>query len=362
MSNTKIDFSGLTAAIPEVVTDMKDLVKKKVFNEGNFGNLLTVTGGIDHDKKVGYLGEMGDIGEKANPSGCTLNTRVVTLPITEETWEPKPFDQRLFFCADDLNNTIGQKVLDKGIDKYDMQQTEYFKLLLDYISNQIQKMNWRFAWMCILDGTNVDDSPPGEFTAGVDKNLLNVQNSLFKRAYDVIGNEAGQRVEIDANNQSTYQEQLDELTGEKAFEIAQKIYFDAPLEIRQHVLEGNVKALCTLSFHDKLSQYMQGKDLETTFANLQDGTRIVKVNGVEYVAVPEWDYMINRFNNTGTKWKDPHRVLLTTKDNMLFGIPSTTVWNNWEMWYEKKDKGVYLDISDKFDTRFAHKNMLMFGV
>ncbi len=223
-------------------------------------------------------------------------------------------------------------------------------------------MWWRFAWVVDEDATSVTDTPPGEVTAGVDINLMNMQHGLFKRAYQIIGASTDQRITIAANNEATTALQFSALTADIAKNIANNIYYNSPLEIRQNIRNDNMVALCTLSFHDKLKQYFQGKDLESMLSYLENGMEVVKVNGLSFVAVPDWDFMIKKYYDNGTKLKDPHRVLLTTKNNLLFGVPSISDWGEFELWYEKKDKGVYLDIEDKFDTRFGFKNQIMFAV
>ncbi len=118
--SSKIDFSSLTDRVPEQVMNFADLIKEKSFEYGNFTDLLTLVDDIDYQKKIGFIGEMPDIGVKANTAACTLNTRTVEIPTSEEEWLPKKFDTRLFFCADDLNDTVAQIIINKGIRRYDI--------------------------------------------------------------------------------------------------------------------------------------------------------------------------------------------------------------------------------------------------
>lgn len=359
---SKIDFSSLTAAIPEVVSDFKDLIKTKSFEKGNFADVLNVVEGIEYDKKVGYIGNMPDIGKKANVANCTLNTVTVEIPTSEETWSPKAFDSRMFFCADDLNETIGQKLLNNGIKRYDISESDYFDEVINELARGFNRMWWRFAWMGEINATNVTASPPGDITAGLDVNFLNFQNGFFKRAYDRIGVASDQHITIAANAQSTKATQLSALTADLAIGIANNLYYNAPLEIRQNIINDGMVALCTLSIHDKLKQYFQGKDLESMLTNLENGMQSLKINGIDFVGVPEMDHMIRKYNDLGSTWKDPHRIILAEKNNLLFGVPSIADWGDFEMWYEKKDKGIYIDFEDKYDTRFAFSNQFMFAV
>lgn len=362
MANSSFDWSSLTPSIPEVVKDWADIIKEAAFMSSDFSQFVTIVDDIVYGKKVGYVGKMTDFGKKATGDKCSLNAVAVTIPSSEKSWTPENFDSRLFWCAEDLYTTIMQRLLNKGIKKYDISDTVIMDEIRDFIAEGFEDMNWRFSWFSEKDAANTDDSPAGFVTAGVDVALLNTNDGLFKRLRDVVATTPAQRVTIAANLQTTYALQESVLTPALAIGYANDLYYSAPLNFRQKIKTDGAVALCTLSIHDKLKQYFQGKDLESMLTTLENGKEAIKINGIDFVAVPEWDANIQKYEDNGTSWREPHRMVLSAKGNLLFGIPSLTEWGEFESWYDKKDKGVYVDIADSYDTLISQDTQVMLAL
>lgn len=362
MANSKFDFNTITSSIPEVIMNWSDMVKEAAFMSSDFSQFVTIVEDIAYGKKVGFVGKMTDFGKKATGAKCSLNEVAVTIPTSEKSWTPENWDSRLFYCVDDLAGTIMQRLLNKGISKYDMTDTVVFEEIRLFIEESFSDMNWRFSWFADKDAANYDDSPAGFIKNGVDITLFNMNDGLFKKLETIVGLNPAQQVQIAANAQASYATQQSTLTPALALEYANDLYYKAPLAFRQSIKKNGAVAMCTLSIHDKLKQAFQGKDLESMLVNLENGKESIRINGIDFVAIPEWDYMIQRYFDNGTKWHNPHRMVLAAKGNLLFGIPSLDQWGQFEAWYEKKDKGVYIDVADSFDTQIPQSIEVMYAV
>jgi len=359
----KIDFSGLTNIEPIAVQSISELIKAALFNQADLSKEVTIIGNIEYDQNVGYLGKFGHIGKKKGSTGCSLNEIDASLAATEKTWAPKNWDTRLIFCADDYVNNVGEKALKKGIDRFDMMDTELMKIIVEYLMPSVIEMYNRFIWMNDLTAAHTDDSPAGNITPALSLDFVNIQDALWKKAFALATAAPTQRITIAANAQTTYATQLSELTPTLALSYANSLYYDAPLAVRQNLMTGNFYYKCTLSFFDKLAQNFQGvgstAPINIMLERLENGIQAIRVNGVLFVPDPVQDDMINTWNNTGTAWFLPHRVILCAKDNLLMGVPDVNTWANFDMFYDKVNKKVYIDMADKYDVMFLHDNLVM---
>lgn len=358
----KIDMTGLTAAIPEAVQELKDLIKKDAFTFGDLMSTVSIVPDVDYAKKIGFLGKLAAIGMTSSGS-CTLNTINATMPTTEKTWDPIQYDTRLALCKDDIANTIAMKVLKKGPEVFDMTNTDYMALFLEAVSEAMNEMYWRFIWFADKDAAGVDDSPAGYITAGVDLSLINPIDGLWKRARTIIASTPAQRVTIAANAQITTALQNSTFTKELALAAANSIYYDAPLQIQTKMLADGFEAKCTLAFFNKLIQNFQGFELESMRVDLEGGVSAgIKVNGIAFVPVPEWDEAIGVYENLGNSNRDPFRVVCYAKENALVGVPSLSTWGEFLADYSIETKKVYVDITDKIDALFLQDDMVMVAI
>ncbi len=114
---------------------------------------------------------------------------------------------------------------------------------------------------------------------------------------------------------------------------------------------------------DKLVQNFQGVGatigLESMRVSLENGLKGISINGVAFVADPTQDSMIKKYNDNGTKWHLPHRVILVSKDNMLVGVPDESTWGTFDIFYDKVTKKVYVDMADQIDTMWGQDSTVM---
>lgn len=362
MANSKVNFTDIGTRIPEPVMELKDLIKSKSFEYGDLKSLVTIIGDVDFKKKIGFLGELGDIGVKANSVNCSLNEVQALMSTTGKDWDPQDWDTQLKLCAEDVEGTIAQLSLKKGVQKYDLTDTEYFDLFVEALEIAVSKMYIRFVWFADKDAANVSDSPGGFITDGKDVNFINVIDGLWKRARAIIAATPEQRIAIPANAQVTSALQNSTLTKELALTYAENLYFNAPLDMQAEMIGGGYKAYCTVAYFNKLIRNFQSFELESMKTNLENGLFSIKVNGLEFVPVPDWDKMINTWENLGASKRDPFRVLVYETANALVGVPDLSTWGMFDAYYWKKDKAMYIDLADKIDALFLHDNRVMVAI
>ena len=355
---SKIDFSNLTAYIPEAVRDLNDLIKKAAFEHPDMRKYMTIVDGIEHDKKIGFYDNLADVGMKGHASACTLNEVTANVETSEKSWTPKTWDTRLILCADDINNTIAQKTLKKGIDRYDMTETQYMDLFQELLVDSIVRMYNRFTWLGDLNAAKFSDSPPGHITDAKNLNYINVVDAAWKQIYSIMSTTPAQRVTISENAQSTYATQ-ENISKADALGYIRDLIFKAPMVLRQEILKGGYTIMCTQHLFDKFAENFQGFELESQRTELENGIIAQKFHGVPVYPEPALDVMIQEWHDDGSKWYRPNRALLFSKNNLLLGVPSIQTWGAFDMFYERKDKKVYIDMEDKVDVKILHDNLVM---
>ena len=355
---SKIDFSSLTAYIPEAVRDLNDLIKDAVFKHPEMQRYMTIVDGIEHDRKIGFYDELGDIGKKAHTSNCTLNEVTANVSTSEKTWEPKRWDTRLVLCADEINDTIAQKTLKKGINRYDMTETQYMDLFQELLIEALVKMYNRFAWIADSDAAKFEDSPPGHITNSKDLDYVNFVDAAWKQIFAIGSTTAAQRVTISENAESTYAAQAD-ISAADALGYLEDMVYNAPLEMRQRIGEGGYEMLVTQRLYDMYAKNFKDVALESNKDDLQRGIRSLSLDGIPIIPVPEMDVKIRTWHDDGTRYWRPNRALLYNKNNLLLGVPDVRTWGEFDMFYERKDKKVYIDMEDLIDVKIHHDNLIM---
>ncbi|GEM_PF-4697626 len=360
----KIDFSGLTTFLPEAVNDIRDLIKKEVFMSKSLTDRVTVVNGIEYAKKVGYLTNMGDIGMTPSGTLCALNEINAQVGTEEKSWTPRAYDTRIILCADDVEATLAIKALKKGTNSTDLTDTDYLDVFVDMLKENFIRMFNRMSWMGDMGATRFSDSPAGYYSDTVDGAAFNVklvtmQYGFFYRFAQSIATVTGNHVDLSTyNNQVSYALQKSTMTSAVALATAKKLTEDLPLDFNYE----NQYFGCTRWFFHALKSNYQGFDLQEKLFNTENGMQGIRYNGVEFVWLPEWDYMITRYQDSGTAYHNPHRIASLRKDNLLLGVPDVNTWGLFEMFYDKVNRKYYIDIRDKFDTQIMHDTQLAYAV
>jgi hypothetical protein len=367
----RIDFSGLTTFLPEAVNSMTDLIKEEVFTSSDLQANVTIVDDIKYNKKVGYLTKLQDIGVKGHGTPCSINIVDARIGTVEKEWKPLPFDTRLVFCADTLHQGLLTKAVNAGVNRNDLTDTVYLEMFMEYLKTGIVEMYNRMIWMSDLTAARFSDSPAGEFSdtvvdpvsgapVALNKNLINMQDGFFKKMAAIIAAAPGQRVDLTAENVTpiSYALQKAAMTKARALAVAESLTRDMPLDFNVNEMEF----WCTRDFWTALHSNFQGFALESTRQDLENGANVVKVNGVNFYWKPEFDWMIHRYQNSGTKLSNPHRVFSFRKNNFLLGVPDVSVWGDMRMFYNEDERTYKIDIKDEFDVQIMQDKQIAYAI
>ena len=104
--------------------------------------------------------------------------------------------------------------------------------------------------------------------------------------------------------------------------------------------------------------YAESIQTEAQFAQRQNGIQEVRLYGHTITSLPYLDKEIEASFNNGTKLDNPYRVLYTTKDNLLLGIPQGAALHDFDVWYNKDDRNTYIQGIGDLDVKVVRPELI----
>ena len=275
--------------------------------------------------------------ESCDTTECSLNANY-----SGKKWELGLIACSVPICLRTFNDNFlifwnSYKMLNPGkVDRVYL-KTALLQYLTDLLSNSLEVAKWRVEYF-------------GD--KGSASKLLNGFDGWFAQAAAV----PGLVVPIAKNNGAIYAAQ--QMTGQEIYDLLiemeakyleQEWAGDKPMEYRM----TKKMAMTLAAFLNKLkdSSCCDGIDRINPDAV---GTKTfyydkLAFHGIPIKPMPEWDKIINKVGvlngGGGTNARvDPNRVLLINKTNLLIGTEEREMLKMLDIFYDKKDKKVYIDL------------------
>jgi len=108
----------------------------------------------------------------------------------------------------------------------------------------------------------------------------------------------------------------------------------------------------TRSIYENYLAYLQTQTgAEAAYSTLVNGVRTLTFNGIPLIKRPDWD---KRWKSADFGYVQPHRALLSTHKNYVFGTDSSDDMAKVEAWYELKDQLNYFRAQYCAGTQIVH--------
>lgn len=307
----KFDVSGLTLN-PEEVTEAGSVIVEKAFISGRLSDNYDVQTGISHDQQIVFLAKMGISGKAL--TSCTP-AEIGGLTFTQKTWTPKLIAGRFTNCANDENRLF--KILKKAKnvypDYFDRDGSPELQLVSALILMSMDESIPAKAW---FSDTAADEfSGAGVFTNGTDLDLFNQFDGLWKQ---ILADGAIPRYTIAKNAGANYAAQA--LAADEGLAILKAVYSGADSRLKGH---PDAKFYVTGEVYESFMDTVESKEYNGGIVKtLIDGRTTLSYKGITVYKELSLDEVIRSFQDNGTKWNTPHRVVLTTPENMPIGTLS----------------------------------------
>lgn len=352
-----LNLSAITFTADQL-RDLNELVVKATLESPDLTLFHSTETGIKNDREIGIVpGTLGLIGKAAQ--GCDPSPDTVSVIAALKTWSPKRIEVILRQCVTEINTTLIKLALKLGVNVNDLTNTAYFAFLQDLLSVDIPKMILRHAWMGNQDAMAVDGSPAGVLTSGTDEDYFNVINGFFYQLGVIYAGDANRRTTISENAQATTATQFSELSTD---DVAG--YLNGVIDGAKSVLgmQPDRQLLVTDSIFKRAYRYLQGKGLAYDIKVQQNGFKLGEWDGIPMYSVPLWDEWISAYENNGTKLNSPHRIVYTTKSNLVVGMEGTTLFDGFNIFYDNKSRYNYIEASDAFDVKVMNDELVQVGI
>jgi len=338
---TIIDFAKF-AFTDKQIRDLNELMYLTTIKSSDFNMFHDVYEGIISGEEIGWLGKMGMIGKSSR--GCSPSNDTPSVATVLKKWAPKEFDVRLNQCYTDLAGKMAVYARKNNTDVADLTGTDYMAIIEMLAAEAFVEFMWRL-WLMDTAAENVGGEGDGIITAGVDLNFVNITDGYWKQAAAIIAAAPTQQTVVAANAEATKALQFSALTPAVAYATLMNATYACTTELKQQV---NRMGIITRYFAEQAMKHFQALNThETEYRNVIEGIETLRINGVNFAISDDWGTQIEALNDLGTTYFKPHRAVITTKENLAFGITSQSQFGYFKSFFDNKDRTNYVDMIDQ---------------
>lgn len=333
---TQFDFSE------QECLDLNKVVFDKLCERPEFTSLVQVVTGVDCKEIIPYVNDRAGYkaGQFTDAAGCTLPECDMTIDVTNKTWDPAEIGCRWSLCIKDIKQCFD--IFQKGNSTWNQfnfleDNTDLADFVLAYILKEVMNAWWRITYFG--DKTSLD--------AG-----LNGIDGFYTQMFAYTQASAlEQYVAIPENAGATYVDQeIDSVRAEQIF----KATYLARFKAKEMKLCG-INDLVFIATCDLYNNLLIASEDKAEVCGCLEGNSPFNRNllnafesglvykGIPVVRAPQLDGVIMDCLDNGTKLDNPHRLILTTRNNMMIATKETESLDHLEVFYDKTDKKVYID-------------------
>lgn len=347
---------------PELMTDLSKAVVEEMLKspllQSMFGIIET---GVKNDKKIGFintsLGKMLKAPMNCSASGSTFERSMETA---EKTWSPKGVAFYNEECKTNLQASLGQYVMNAGINSYDLTNTQWYAFFLSYLPDNLAKDVFRYAWFGDTAAKNI--AAGGAITAGVDATYYTQFDGIWKQLMAIIAAAPARKTALtgNPNGQATFALQDSVLTPANVTDSLWNVYEQADIRLRS--ASNKVYITTDLVYLRLVKDLQMNKGTDTLMMKLIEGINVPTFNGTPIISCPVWDEIIRSDFSNGTIYSNPHRILLTTNDNLALGFQSDGAFDEFNVFYDKKSRLNVIEGEDQMDAKVLRDWSIQLGI
>lgn len=331
------------------IKDLRDLMVMTNFTDEKMEQFFTFKQNVAQGEKLGWVGEMEEIGWKGAP--CYPEYRTPAISAAEKEWDLGAWQVPLKWCYEEFLNTMAEYALKTGTDIHDLTGTDIMDVLIaPALEESYRRMFWRFIWF------NDKDMQEESITPGMDVELFNTNDGLFKQLFAIGAANPAQRVTIAANQEASLAAQMSALRAPGvAIGIFESLLENADSRIAS--MDG-AGLYVTKSLADALAKDLKREYKDRlTWEQIFGGVRVSEFDGVKIYEISIWDRMIHRYQTNGTSLNLPHRAVFGSPKQMFVGSPANNIISNFDLWFNKDERVVKNYASGRLGTLIGEDNL-----
>lgn len=331
------------------IKNLRDLLVFTNFLDENMEQFFTFKQNIQQGDKLGWTGEMSEIGWAGAP--CNPEYRTPTISAAEKQWDLGDWSVPLKWCYEEFMNTMAEYALKTGTDIHDLTGTDIMDVLIyPALDEAFKRMYMRFIWFGDKNTTSEN------ITAGMDVELFRPNDGLFKQLFSIGASNPSQRITIEANAEASMAAQMKAIKNPG---VAISIFDQLLEEADPRIASMDGAALyVTKSLADALTKDLKREYKEIiTWEQVFNGIKVTEYNGVKVFSISVWDRMIQRYQNNGVTLNLPHRAVFGSPKQMFVGSPANSVISDLDIWFNKDERVVKAYSAGRLGTLIGEDNL-----
>lgn len=350
---SKINFNEFTLSAHEV-DNLSKVLFTSAFKLNPLFDFCTQKPGVVNGEKLDYVDNLGDLGTAGR--SCDPEYTGVEIKGLEKEWELGDWTIAKKICYKTLENTIAEYCLRTGTPRENIIGTEFWdKILIPLFDKALTEMYVRLAWFTDKDAKNVSQS--GVITDGVDTSLLTIADGLFARLFAIAAADTNKRTVIAANAEGTYKEQSSALKGSGvALSIIDDLLENADSRIADR---EDSQITMTNSLYQALRKDYADKYKQTIpFMEYANGVKLPTYDGVKIRVFNQWDALIKKFEDTGTKLRAPHRAVYAPVSNLFVGTSDSSIFADFDTFFDQKTRNNHMYAASNIGTLVGEDDLI----
>jgi hypothetical protein len=280
--------------------------------------------------------------------------------MSEKFWMPESIQMRLEECWTTYNASFFVWAMNKGIKRADLTNTDVMAFIEDRATVALDEAKLRHAWFGDTDAATTTDSPAGVITAGTNLDFFNAIDGYWKQIYAIVtATPATKAATITKNSGVSYVLQAfdsTDTTNKVVMGYMQEVLDEADVRLTDR---DDKMFIVTKSVYDQLKrEYKSYGNVADSFLMNIDGVPTLTFDGVPVKKFSFMDRMIRAYQDNGTTWYQPHRIVLTTKANLQIGVEDEAALAGLDVHYDKVTKNNYIDSQFLMDVKVVEDYMI----
>lgn len=355
--------TGLPTLLTKQVESMSETLFEGFFADPLLTSLVTVQQDIKADKQLIVFQRHTGLSGK-NVTACPTPTNSTWgFNTIEKTWQPKYIGDRYAECYQTFMATFTQWMLNAGVNKSDFTNTEVAAFIMEQLGDMLAEVMQRHFWFGdkgIVAGTG-NNLSAGQIA------FFNSIDGIWAQAFDIVTADASK---LSSTSVATYNaaasyalQKFDAAatTNKVVGNALDSVWYDADMRLRG-MAKSDLTYYVTQTVYDQLEKERKSVGaIELPYNRQEQGISGLTWNGIQVVPIQLWDRMIaSYFGDDATPVKStlPHRIMLSTKSNLLMGVETTGSLSEMDAWYSKDDEKMYAKFGAMIDAKIGLNNMI----
>lgn len=319
-----------STALPDKWADMLDLLATlpQYASSLDLLRLHNVMDNITHNQLVA---------QRPRPKGFVLKnmntcsdgtTNLYSDQVVTKRWAPVEARGRKDYCYTEFqaDQWFGQ-FRPTADNIADLLTVPEFRQFFDVMATMdVLKDVWMQAWFASTSNTAAGSGSGSQTVTSADMvPYLNQNSGFWEQLAAGVGTGPTDtyRYTIAANGEATKALQLSTFTDALAWEALLKVRTKAGAILQS---QSNKVIMMTQSVYNGIQGYAMDRQMLSGFHRVDfGGIERDAINGVPIIPIPAWDDIIFTAFDNGTKWDRPHRIVMTTVDNLGVGFEDANV-------------------------------------